>query len=642
MKLLILLIFTSLLTTTAAYADNRWLQPRLQFQEAHKTLQTGNVQDYLQQTLAVSLETYPILDYLRLIYTIKNIDSIDKVTIKNFLDDKVDEPFAPILRRAWLEQLAKEQDWETYAKIYERQKSTILHCHYLRALIETQQLAGVTKAIKEVWTVGKSQPKACDPAFNYLYENNLLTEEERWQRIRLSMLNGKLGLARYVSRGLPNNSSYHRWLQLWQRMYQSPQKYLKSFDEPDEEKSREIILQGLRRLAANNVDKTYLYWQLYQKKYHFSQKQQQTFLRDLALEAADKQHSKTLTWFNQLPTGLINEYIQHRFLQVALIDKNWQAIIDFFERQPSLQKELKWQYWQAKALENTGNSSKTKELLKEIAKKRHYYGFLAAEELNRPYQFRNVSLKVAPEEKQKLQKNPRILRARELFFVGLPHYARLEWQLAIEDLKQSELKAATALAHEWGWHRQAISTAYQAGLHDILNIRFPTPYYDNITSEAIAKNLDPAWIYAAIRQESAFDEKAKSSAGALGLMQLMPATARGIANKIGVSLPNDDAVLTPEINIKLGTYYFRKLLDQLSENYVLAAVGYNAGPTRAKRWKKRHSCRPPAVWVELIPFTQTRQYVKNVLSYTLVYDSILKGYKAVDPMRLQPMQKEGC
>jgi soluble lytic murein transglycosylase len=174
-----------------------------------------------------------------------------------------------------------------------------------------------------------------------------------------------------------------------------------------------------------------------------------------------------------------------------------------------------------------------------------------------------------------------------------------------------------------GWHDQAIVTLARAGYWDDLSLRFPTPHQDRVLASARSESIDPAWVYAVMRQESIFRSDAKSPAGALGLMQIMPATGRRIAKDLQMSLPNNYVLLKPDTNIRYGTRYLRHTLDQLQKNPVLATAAYNAGPNRVRQWLPEEGTLDADLWAETVPFFETRKYIKKVMEYTTVYEQRL-------------------
>ena len=223
----------------------------------------------------------------------------------------------------------------------------------------------------------------------------------------------------------------------------------------------------------------------------------------------------------------------------------------------------------------------------------------------------------------KLQADPAIIRARELFFHGQRSDARREWLSATRELEPLQHLQAAQLVRQWGWYEQAIREAITARQWDDMLLRFPVAYSEQIYRAANKNNIDSTWILAVARQESAFTPDARSHAGAMGLMQLMPATAKETAKRAKVRYRGSQQLADPDLNIKLGSYYLASLGRRYEGHRVLATAAYNAGPHRVKRWLEKRKDLPSDIWIETIPFDETRNYVQNVLSFSVIYSDIL-------------------
>jgi soluble lytic murein transglycosylase len=271
-------------------------------------------------------------------------------------------------------------------------------------------------------------------------------------------------------------------------------------------------------------------------------------------------------------------------------------------------------------LEATGQEKDAQRFYREAAKQRDYYGFLAADRMKLPYQLNNNPLEASAKQLAAIEKIPAIQRARELYILGRIQDGRSEWQYAMAGFDDKALKTAALLAHGWDWHHQVILTLAQAKYWDDLGLRFPLPYREQIVTHAGNNKINPAWVYAVIRQESAFQKDARSPAGALGLMQIMPATGRRIARTLEVNLPSQYRLLDTDLNIRFGTHYLRYTLDKFQDNPVLATAAYNAGPGRVTQWLREDTSPISAdIWAETIPFLETRKYVQRVMEYTVIY-----------------------
>ncbi len=195
----------------------------------------------------------------------------------------------------------------------------------------------------------------------------------------------------------------------------------------------------------------------------------------------------------------------------------------------------------------------------------------------------------------------------------------MEWDRATEPLSEQDLRAAARLAQQWGWDHQAIVTLARAGHDSDLELRFPLPYAAVIRANADERGVDPAWIYAIMRQESLFQVDARSPAGALGLMQIMPATGAQIASELQHTAPDQYGLLAADTNIRYGVYYLRQALDGLQGNPLLATAAYNAGPGRVRQWLPDGGDLEADLWAETIPYLETRKYVQRVMEYATIY-----------------------
>ena len=630
-------LFLGGLPTTYA---NTWLQQRWQFKDAHQAVLKEDLGTF--KRLSAQLSDYPIVHYLRYLYLESHLERENAQTLQAFLDKYKDTPFAPHLRQAWLTHLAEKRDWKTFIAAYTPQKDTVLRCYYLQAHLKTQaQLKGKRlDEAKNLWVVGKSQPDECNPAFKYLYNNNIITSQLRWQRIRLTMQNGKLGLARYIAKGLSQTDRV--LLSRWQSMHKNPARELNKFKHPDTPIVREILLHGLKGLARKDASSAYKHWKESQKSYAFTKKAKAQISRYIALRGARQNLKEAAVWLEELDR--VDAQINHAKLQLALAQQDWQAVRKLIQSLPEAkQHKPQWQYWLARALEQTEHTGEAEKRFQALSQKRDYYGFLAADRLGKPYSFQSQPLKVSKEQQnQLLEKHAGLIRAGELYSVGLTAFARIEWQAVLPTLTTEELKVAATLAHQWGWHDRAIVAIAKAKHYDDLKIRFPLPFYDQVLTNAQSKQLDFAYVYAVIRQESAFQTDAISVAGALGLMQLMPNTAKSVAWKHKMKLKRLEELFVPDINISFGTTYLSDMLNRFNGNHLLASAAYNAGPHRAKRWAKKHPCLPADIWVELIEFNETRNYVQRVLSYVPVFEYQMVGHQQVKPMPLDVISAKGC
>ncbi len=613
------------------------------FKQAYQAWLTQQLDTF--QQLSSKLSNYPIAHYLRYLYLKSRFDQESPVTIQTFLQQYQDSLITQQLRTEWLSFLGKKGRWKIFLANYQPQSNIVLQCYYLQAKIKSKQLLtqeNLAEAL-QIWLVGYSQPMVCDPVFTYLYEQKWLTEELHWQRIRLAMQRNNSSLAKHLAKHLPQPDQ--GLVKLWQKMTKQPAKTLTTFKQPDTPLSREILLYGLKRLARKHAEAAYDYWIIYQPQYAFTTQDGAEFTTYLALQSVDQPSTKTTKWLALIDKTEWPEEIIRIQLQQALRVQNWPAVLKLIRNLSKIdQNTLFWQYWQARALEQTRQLAVAEQLFERISQQREYYSFLAAGRLGKSYQFQSQPLSANPVLQQRLLTQPGFIRAHELYLVGLPDYARGEWQAALSQLSREELIQAALLAYQWQWYHQAIATLNKANVTDDLKVRFPLAYYQSILRHAVAFELKPAWVYAITWQESAFQEDARSKTGALGLMQLLPATVAKISTKYQISPLPPEALFTPDLNIQLGTAYLHELLNQFSNNYLLVTAAYQAGPGRVKQWLTQYSCVPADVWVELIPVKETREYIQQVMSHTIIFEKQLaiSALELLEPMLLDEIYTDQC
>ena len=305
----------------------------------------------------------------------------------------------------------------------------------------------------------------------------------------------------------------------------------------------------------------------------------------------------------------------------ALGQQSWSDLGYWIEQLPETDRsDRRWQYWLARSLnETTSRSERARLTYAALAEDRDYYGFLAAEQLGRPIRLNHQPVPTTAIEINQIRNVPGVRRATELFAVGDRVNARREWYRLLPGLTEREKAIAAKLATQIGWTSQAIRTANAADLRDALELRFPEPYTDDFQRVSHVTTVPDDFLLAVARQESLFDPRARSSANARGLMQLIHPTAERVARRVGLTEPSTSDLYDPALNIELAGHHLASLLVRYDGRRPLAAAAYNAGEHRVDRWIKDVSGQWMDVWIEGIPFRETRNYVKNVMAFTQVY-----------------------
>ena len=585
------------------------------FLRAETQLQKNNLSAY--EKLRDQLDTYPLLPYLEQQKYLNNLQLKDEPAINDFLTRYRSTPLDWNLRKAWLKYLIKQQQPDLFLRYYQPSGSAYLTCYYHRYRLQSGVSAKkVLAEVKKLWQVGRSQPKACDPLFKQWHKAGYLTNQLVWQRIKLAAKGGQHQLIPYLARFLPKKQRY--LADLWHQVHRNPGhiNLLSRFPKKSSAET-EIMVYGLERLIWRDADQAIQTYEKARILFKFSDSQQQTIREKFALALANKKHPAAHFWFDQLDSRQLTDDLMHWYLVDALRQQNWGVIRNKLDALSKQQKtSLQWRYWYARSLLELNQREAGRKMMTSLARHRHYYGFLAASQINQAVHLENAPLQFPTAEQQPLLEYPSAQRAFELFRLGRFASARSEWWHWLSQLSPREKLVATSIAYERGWYDRPIATLSKENYLNDVEKRFPRAFSELITTLAKQRNIAPDWVFAITRRESYFMTDARSSAGAYGLMQIMPNTAKQLLNSkkrvSGHYLVNENN------NVRLGTKYLADLLQE-QKNPVLATASYNAGPHRIRSWLKYNNQLPADIWIEAIPYKETRNYVKSVLAYQQIY-----------------------
>jgi soluble lytic murein transglycosylase len=319
-------------------------------------------------------------------------------------------------------------------------------------------------------------------------------------------------------------------------------------------------------------------------------------------------------------------------VRAALLHDEPRKALAWIEAMPPAQRdEPRWSYFRARLLEKR-RPREARALFEQVAREREYYGFLAAERIGLRPELRPRPLEDDLAVQAELAALPAMQRARELYLCERRDLATGELRHALADRAAGQRAQAARLTAAWGWHVPTVQILSELQLWDDLWLRFPRPFDAAIEQAAKDTGLPPDWLYAVMRTESLYDPHAVSGAGAYGLLQLLPATARQVAQRAGLPLPAREDLLRPEVNVALGARYLRELQQDFRERFILTLAAYNAGPNRVPQWLPREKV-DAEIWIENIPYNETRAYVQRALS-SLV---ILGWRRSGDPTPVRPL-----
>ena len=632
MKTACLLLLLASCSAFAASQDDLFL-------EAREAFQRGDIAklDERASRLGDDHELTPYVRYWQLRSRLADKPVEDILT---FLDQHKNSLVADRLRADWLRQLARNNDWTDFLREYPRlgTPDPELACFASQARMASGE-SGVLSQARPLWFTAQVLPESCLPIFKAMFDKQILLPEDSWSRVRLALENGSLSGTRLLLTYLP--ASERPEAKVLDSISRRPQRYLdKSPLALKTRGQRELAIYALYRmaeswpeLAADRLSRMADKLPEEEREYAWAQ---------VASVASRNLHPGALAWFRHAGNSMNDRQLSW-YGRAALRAGNWNELLVAVDTMSSAERlRPLWRYWRARALTALGRASEANLLLAPLSNEYNYYGQLAAEDLGTSISSAPQTYHPSGAEVDAIATDPGIRRALALYRVSLRYEGALEWQWSIKDFDDKQLLSAAVLAVRNEWYERAIDTAERTViLHDFA-LRYPAPYRKLVQDYAQQLGLDEAWVYGLVRQESRFVHTARSSAGASGLMQLMPATARWVAKRLGISGHHATLTEAVDTNIGLGTYYLRQVLDSVDNHLVLASAGYNAGPRRARDWA---ASRPleGAIYIETIPFTETREYVKKVMNNTLYYARLfhqsglsLRDRLGVVPARLTP------
>lgn len=637
------LLFISLDATSNAESTQADIGPSLEQQRYQYELAKSQLKrrdfDAFERSRA-SLKAYPLAPYLDYQKLTLDLNSTDRSELERFIKQHRGSYLGERMLRRYLQHLAVTKQWSDLVYWYEpavASKETKCLWREARHRLGDQAALEGTEAI---WVSAKSLPKRCDALFQLWFDSEHYRPEFAWKRFIKSASHSQRGLARYLASVLPEKE-YQNYVELVWELDARPYriKTMSKFRRHTPE-MQQIISFGIKKYAQKHPVKALQLWEQYEASMIFDEALTQETKLSLVKYLLRHKQTKHVKSLLRSSPSIRQTHVIERLIRAQLKDKNWSEVLSAIELlDPEAKNSDRWQYWQTRAKLELGIYDKYQAdyAFSELAKKRSFYGFLAADIISAPYSLQDQSASFPNSVLAAIAKRPAFQRAKELWLTNYTREAHAEWYYGLDKLSSRELAAAGVLAHQWGWYDKGIQ-AMIAGRHwHHLDVRFPLAFKEHILNAADETELAPSFIFAVARQESAMSEQAVSSAGARGVMQLMPTTAKQTARKNGIKHNKSD-LYRANHNIQLGSQYLDELLNKFNGNRILAAAAYNAGPHRVNRWTNKTSELDYDLWIETIPFKETRGYVQNVLTYAVIY-SVRMGLPAELITKLEANQK---
>jgi len=595
-----------------------------QVQAALQAAEAGQAYD------PASVATSPIAGWVEYAALRRNIDTLPPQRGQDFLARYRGQAVAEAFRQAWLPALARRQDWTDFLAAWSPSiQDTALRCVALDARQALGQVdAAWTSEAQAIWrSTGKPLPSECDAPFAILAARGGLPPALRWERIDKAAGEWQPAAMRAAARGLPADEAAlaNDYASFFDAINE------RALNWPRTERSRWMASQGLARLAKSVPVAAEAQLPKYAQALGFTDADRGRVLYQVALQSASSYEAEGARRLAAVPLSAYDDRLHELQVREAIARQDWRGALAAIRRMGDAQRtQARWTYFEARLSELTGDKAGAQALYAKAATKAEFHGFLAADRIGQAYTLCPSIPRDTPDARNAVARTPALVRALALYRIDRRGWAQREWDDALSRFGDDQRRIAVGLAEEAGWFDRGVFGLVNVGGKTypdesrLYLLRFPMHHDATIRREAARNGLDPAWVAGEIRSESVFDPKARSSANARGLMQLLPGTGADVARRLGLPWGGADSLYDPDTNITLGSAYLRQLLDKYGKPYQTIAA-YNAGPAPVARWTSQRPSMDPDFWIETISYKETREYVARVLAFSTIYDWRLNG-----------------
>lgn len=621
MKIRFFALLMSTVLAVNAYASSLTEQRQL-FRSTLQQIRAGNTA--VPEQTKNRLADYPLLPYLDY-YSLSStpdaamIDSVRRFVKRypqSYLATRLSERYAMILMQNNL--------WQTYLELQPTEPQSItLRCGWHMAQYETGNQKTAVGFAKSIWFYGHSRPATCDGLFDLWKQSGGMTNEDIWIRMKLAFQGDDTRLMNHLRQQIVD-PAYASYADRLVSLYNMPEKVETLLAPSGNTKTREIVSLALQRWADKSTEQVLAKYLAVKSRFQLSESDLTPVKTQIAKDMMLNRIKTSRAWLDNALVQLKDNSLLELRVRLALAEMDWKDVKKWIGLMPKAGRdEIRWTYWLARAEQQLGHKEHAKALFQQASYDRSFYGFMSAVQSGMPIRINEESVKTDYSWKEAVRLWPALSRIEELTALDETSMARSEWLFLLDQVNYENKLQLGMIAQQRGWAHLGIQATIRAKAWDALALRFPTPRKQVFTRYAKARAMDESLLYALARQESAMYERAQSSVGASGLMQLMPATAAHTAKKLGETPPETSELTNPEVNVRLGSAYIKSLLDQYDGNRILATAAYNAGPGRVRKWRQQSSGQPVDLWVENIPFKETRNYVQNVLVFNAIYQDRL-------------------
>jgi soluble lytic murein transglycosylase len=573
-------------------------------------------------TLAPRFAGYVLEPYVTYWRLRVSLDAADPQAVRAFLDRERDTPLGDRLRVDWLKLAGRRGDWNRFAIDYPppNGEDTELACYGVQYRRQRDGDAALAAA-RPYWFTGQSTPDACEPLFEALFARGDLTTADRRARFRLATEAGNPRLAMLVASGMPANERIDA-----KDLAQVERDPLRAITRGEfrwrSPAGRDLALYAVERAARKDAAGARAAWVRWRVQVPVADRLYGDVR--IAYYGARQLDPASNGWYREAAGAPMGDE-QHAWrVRAALRAQSWDDVLAAVDAMPpALAQDPPWRYWRARALAAKGRAAEAKPIFETLAEEFHFYALLSAEALGTRIVPKSDPYAPTAEAFAAFGSRPGVQRAVKLAQLDLKSESLREWIYVVRSADDEGLLLAAEYARRAGMYDRAINTADRTTRRHDFSLRYLIPFRDQFAAAARENGIDESVLLAIARQESRFSPTIVSSAGAAGLMQLMPGTARWVAKQVGRADFKTSMITDVDLNTRFGAFYFKYWLDRLDGRQALAAAAYNAGPSRAQAWRPATPVEG-AIWVETIPFNETRDYVKKVMANAMFYSQVLE------------------
>jgi len=543
---------------------------------------------------------------------------------QRFLSAQGAKPVARIVRRAWLESLARRGQWKAFLDHYDAAAASVaLECQSFNARIALGDIVDLEPAIMARWLSPNRLPGECEPAFQWLRARGSLSDELIVQRVTLLLNSGQTAFARVIARRLPADAAAP--LLARAKMLESPAATIDAWlASPGHNMDYDAILDGWAKLTRNEPAAARERFEQLAARAPDVERASRLALA-LALGLAWDRRPEALDYFTRVLSMHLDDYALEWLARAALWASDWdRAGSAIAAMSPEKQGESRWRYWAARVANERNDRALARGLYTAILADDNYYSAVAAARLGQPVKPNVEPLPIDARKFQDIANRSTFVRARELQLAGMRGLATVEWRYGYDVLDAKLRPQAIRVAAMWELHDLAVATATSLGVFNDYELLYPRPYGNEVAAATELTKIDRALLYAVLRQESLFRADAVSSAGAMGVAQTQLATAQRVARRWNLPTPKRAELFDPAVSILLGAAHLADVIEEFDGQLPVALAGYNAGENAARRWLPNRDIDSD-VWIENIPYNETRAYVRRVLWQNLVFKWLETG-----------------